>query len=199
MLGIVGLGRIGSAMALRGKSLGMDVAYFDPYKADGYDKVLGIRRVETLPELLAQSLVVSLHCPLTEETRHLIDAAALAVMPRGSYLVNTSRGAVVDCRAIPAALASGHLAGAAIDVLEQEPPPEDDVLLAAWRDPRHAALTGSSSRRTWPDIAKTAGPKSPQERRNLPSGPLGPAAAECRQLIGTTGMSGLQTRKGQPP
>jgi D-3-phosphoglycerate dehydrogenase/C-terminal binding protein len=139
VLGIVGLGRIGTAMALRGKALGMDVAFFDPYKPDGYEKSLGVRRVETLGDLLGQSLVLSLHCPLTDETRHLIDAAAIAAMPRSSYLVNTSRGGVVDCRALPAALASGHLAGAAIDVLEQEPPRADDPLLLAWRDPRHPA------------------------------------------------------------
>ena len=139
VLGIVGLGRIGTAMALRGKSLGMDVVFHDPYKPDGYDKALGICRAETLEELLAQSLVVSLHCPLTEETRHLIDAPAIAAMPRGSYLVNTARGGVIDGRALPAALESGHLAGAAIDVLEQEPPPPDDPLLAAWRSPGHAA------------------------------------------------------------
>lgn len=139
VLGIVGLGRIGTAMALRGKSLGMDVAFFDPYKPDGHDKALGIRRAETLAELLGQSLVVSLHCPLTEETCHLIDAAAMAAMPQGSYLVNTSRGGVVDCTALPDALATGHLAGAGIDVLEQEPPAADNPLLAAWRDPRHPA------------------------------------------------------------
>ena len=126
-------------MAMRGKSLGMDVAFFDPYKPDGYDKSLGIRRVETLDELLAQSLAVSLHCPLSEETFHLIDATAIAKMPRGSYLVNTARGGVVDCRALPAAFSSGQLAGAGIDVLEQEPPLPDDTLLSAWRDPQHPA------------------------------------------------------------
>jgi len=139
VLGIVGLGRIGTAMAMRGKSLGMDVAFFDPYKPDGYDKSLGIRRVETLDGLLAQSLAVSLHCPLSDETYHLIDAAAIAKMPRGSYLVNTSRGGVVDVRALPDALATGQLAGAGIDVLEREPPLPDDPLLHAWRDPRHPA------------------------------------------------------------
>lgn len=139
VLGIVGLGRIGTAMALRGKALGMDVVFFDPYKPDGYDKSLGIRRAETLDELLAQSLAVSLHCPLSDETLHLIDARAIAKLPRGAYLVNTARGGVVDCRALPEALAAGQLAGAGIDVLEREPPRPDDPLLQAWRDPRHPA------------------------------------------------------------
>jgi len=139
IFGVVGLGRIGTAAALRAKALGMDVVFFDPYKPDGYDKAQGIRRVETLEELLAQSLVVSMHCPLTDETCHMIDAAALARMPRGSYLVNTSRGSVVDVTALPEAIASGRLAGAAIDVLQQEPPPDDHPLLVAWRDPTHPA------------------------------------------------------------
>lgn len=137
--GIVGLGRIGTAVALRAKSLGMDVLFYDPYKPDGYDKALGIRRVETLDELLAQSMVVSLHCPHTEETRNMINATTIARMQRGSYLINTARGAVVDTTAVPDALASGHLAGAAIDVLPSEPPSDDHPLLVAWRDPQHVA------------------------------------------------------------
>ena len=139
VFGVVGLGRIGTATALRAKALGMDVLFYDPYKPDGYDKALGIRRVETLLELLAQSLVVSLHCPLTDETRQMIDSTTIAQMSRGSYLINTSRGAVVDTSAVPEAIASGRLAGAAIDVLATEPPPDDDPLLVAWRDPDHPA------------------------------------------------------------
>ena len=136
--GIVGLGRIGTATALRAKAFGLDVVYHDPYRLDGYDKALGVRRAETLPELLEQADILTLHCPLTAETRHLIDAAAIDRMPMGSYLVNTSRGAVVDTAAIPAAIESGRLAGAAIDVLEREPP-VDDPLVRAWRDPSHPA------------------------------------------------------------
>jgi D-3-phosphoglycerate dehydrogenase/C-terminal binding protein len=134
VFGVVGLGRIGTATALRAKALGMDVVFYDPYKPDGYDKALGIRKAETLVELLKQSFVVSPHCPLTPETKHLIDAKAIATMPRGSYLVNTSRGGVVDTTAIPAAIRSGQLAGAGIDVFEQEPPPDDHPLVKAWRD-----------------------------------------------------------------
>jgi D-3-phosphoglycerate dehydrogenase/C-terminal binding protein len=137
--GIIGLGRIGTATALRAKALGMDVVFHDPYVPDGRDKSLGVRRVETLEELLEQSYAVTPHCPLTAETYHMIDAARIARMPRGSLLINTARGGVVDAAAIPAAIASGQLAGAAIDVLEVEPPPDDHPLLVAWRDPNHPA------------------------------------------------------------
>lgn len=136
---VVGLGRIGTAAALRAKALGMDVAFYDPYKPDGYDKSLGVRRAETLRELLQQAFVLSLHCPLTAETRRMIDGPAIAAMPRGSYLINTARGAVLDTAVLPGAVASGQLAGAAVDVLPQEPPPEDDPLVAAWRNPNHPA------------------------------------------------------------
>jgi C-terminal binding protein len=137
--GIIGLGRIGTAAALRAKALGMRVAFYDPYKADGYDKGLGVQRLETLEELLEQSFAISCHCPLTPETRHIVNAAAIQRMPRRSYVINTSRGGVVDVAAIPDAIASGHLAGAGIDVLPQEPPPDNHPLLVAWRDPNHPA------------------------------------------------------------
>lgn len=137
VFGVVGLGRIGTAAAVRAKAFGMDVVFFDPFKPAGYDKALGVRRADTLPELLRQSFVVSVHTPLNDGTRNLIDAAAIAAMPRGSILVNTARGACVDATAIPAAIASGQLAGAGIDVLPVEPPPADHPLLAAWRDPTH--------------------------------------------------------------
>lgn len=136
---IVGLGRIGTSAALRAKSLGMDVAFYDPYKPDGYDKALGIRRVENLSDLLAEAFVLSLHCPLTQETARLVNAETLAKMPAGSYLVNTARGGIVDSAAVAAAIESGRLAGAGIDVLDQEPPPPDDPLIKAWRDPEHPA------------------------------------------------------------
>jgi D-3-phosphoglycerate dehydrogenase/C-terminal binding protein len=139
VFGIVGLGRIGSAVAARAKALGMNVVFVDPFRDDGWDKALGIRRVETLPELLRQSMVVSVHCPLTEQTRSMIDARAIEQMPMGSYLINTARGAIVDTTAIPDAIVSGRLAGAGIDVLPKEPPGDDDPFYAAWRNPEHPA------------------------------------------------------------
>jgi len=138
-LGIVGLGRIGTAAALRGKALGMRVLFYDPYLPDGYDKAIGVERVESLSELLSRSFALTLHCPLTPETTNLIDEAAIAQMPRGSFLVNTSRGGVVEPKAVVNGLADGHLAGAGIDVLVQEPPDDDHPLLVAWRDPQHPA------------------------------------------------------------
>lgn len=117
----------------------MQAAFFDPYKPDGYDKALGLRRVETFDELLETTSVLSMHCPLTPETRGMINEKTLGQLPQGAYLVNTARGGVVDTRAIPGAIASGQLAGAGLDVLEQEPPDENDPLLLAWRDPNHPA------------------------------------------------------------
>ncbi len=139
VFGVVGLGRIGTAAALRAKAFGFDVIFYDPYLPDGADKALGIRRVETLDELLAQSLVVSLHCPATEETEKMIDAAAMSKMRKGAFLVNTARGVIVDTHAVPEALGSGHLGGVGLDVLEQEPPADDHPLMVAWRDPNHPA------------------------------------------------------------
>jgi D-3-phosphoglycerate dehydrogenase/C-terminal binding protein len=137
-LGIVGLGRIGTAVALRAKALGMRVRFYDPFKADGYEKALGIGRADTLESLLRQAEVVSLHCPLTESTHHVINAAALALLPAGAYLVNTARGGLVDTAAVAEAIAGGRLAGAAFDVLEQEPPLHDP-LVEAWKDPGQPA------------------------------------------------------------
>ncbi|MBL6713977.1 C-terminal binding protein [bacterium] len=138
-LGIVGLGRIGTAVALRAKALGMRVGFYDPYKADGYDKALGITRYESVEELFKTSSVLSTHCPLTDETTHLVNAESLHWLPEGAFLVNTARGGVVDTVALPDALARGQLAGAAIDVLVGEPPADDNPLLVAWRDPGHPA------------------------------------------------------------
>jgi D-3-phosphoglycerate dehydrogenase/C-terminal binding protein len=139
IFGIIGIGRIGSATALRAKALGMDVVFYDPYVPQGRDKSLGIRSVESLSELLAQAHVVSLHCPNTAETRHLINRQTIAQMRPGSFLINTARGAAVDALAVLEAVTAGHLRGAAIDVLEIEPPAADDPLMRAWRDPEHPA------------------------------------------------------------
>ncbi len=120
-LGLVGCGRIGSATALRAKALGLDVVFFDPFLRQGIDKALGIRRVYQLEELLEQSHFVSLHCYLDPTTHHLLNEQAFARMRPGGFLINTARGPIVDQNALLLALDSGHLAGAALDVVEREP------------------------------------------------------------------------------
>jgi C-terminal binding protein len=137
--GIIGCGRIGTAAALRAKAFGFDVVFYDPYVKDGLDKALGIRRVDSLKGLLTESYIVSMHCPLSPQTRGMISSEQIQWMPKGSFLINTARGGVVDTLAVIDALASEHLAGAGIDVLEQEPPPTDSPILAAWRNPDHPA------------------------------------------------------------
>lgn len=120
-LGVVGLGLIGQATARRARAFGMDVVYSGRREVDPTVAArLGARRLE-LDELLAVSDVVSLHCPLTPETRHLIDARRLSRMKPTAHLVNTSRGPVVDEAALAAALREGTIAGAGLDVFEREP------------------------------------------------------------------------------
>ncbi len=129
-LGIVGFGQIGRAMAKRASAFGMSIVYSGRSKQDTDAEFV------SFDELLARADVVSLHCPLTPETRHLIDAAALRAMKPGAYLVNTTRGPVVDEAALADALEAGEIAGAALDVFEKEPEVEprllgrDDVVLS---------------------------------------------------------------------
>ncbi|MEO9189872.1 MAG: C-terminal binding protein [Acetobacteraceae bacterium] len=132
--GIVGLGRIGTAVALRAKALGFRVAFFDPYRPNGADLAIGVERAATLEELLARTDTLSIHAPLTPETRGLIGAAELALMPAGAVVVNTARGPIVDIEALAAALKSGYLAGVGLDVVPVEPPVEPvPTLIAAYR------------------------------------------------------------------
>jgi D-lactate dehydrogenase len=117
-VGVVGTGRIGECFARIMAGFGCRVLATAP-RANPQCQAFGVRYVE-LGELLAASDIVSLHCPLTPQTRHLIDAAALATMKRGAMLINTSRGAVVDTRAVIRALKSGHLGSLGLDVYEEE-------------------------------------------------------------------------------
>ena len=119
--GIVGLGRIGTAAALRAKAFGFRVVYFDPYAPVGTHKAIGIERVASLDELLKISDTVSVHCPLSAETRGMIGEKEIARMKRGAFLVNTARGDIVQKAPVFAALRSGQLAGAGLDVVEAEP------------------------------------------------------------------------------
>ena len=133
-LGIVGLGRIGTAVALRAKAFGIDVAFHDPYTRDGMERALGLRRVAVLDDLLAQADFLSLHTPLTDETRGMVNAGFLSKVKQGAFLVNTSRGGVLDANALEFALREGRIAAAALDVLPTEPPDPELPLIKAWRN-----------------------------------------------------------------
>jgi C-terminal binding protein len=120
-VGLIGCGRIGTAMALRCKAIGMRVVIYDPYQPNGLDKALGVERAYRLEELLPQAQFLSLHCPLTPETRHILNAATLALSPSGAYVVNTARGGCIDLSALADALDSGRVTAAGLDVVEREP------------------------------------------------------------------------------
>jgi lactate dehydrogenase-like 2-hydroxyacid dehydrogenase len=132
-LGVVGAGRIGGSVLLRARALRFRTVLYDPYQPRGHEKMLGAERAETLEDLLARADVISLHTPLSDETRGMVDEAFVAGMRPGAYLVNTARGGLVrDLEVLHEPLRSGRLAGAALDVLPQEPP-VDSPLLRAWR------------------------------------------------------------------
>ena len=121
-LGLIGLGKTGIAVALRARVFGFNVIFYDPYTSHGLDKAIGgLERFQSVGDLIAKSDCVSLHCMLTKETKHMINANMLKLFKRGSYLVNVSRGALIDEEALAKALKEGRLGGAALDVHENEP------------------------------------------------------------------------------
>lgn len=132
VFGIVGLGRIGIATALRAKAFGLQVVAYDPIVSRGTEIAVGVERKESLAELLAVSDIVSLHCPLTPETRGMINATTLRQMKREAVLVNTARGGIIDTDALLVALREGVIAGAGIDVLPVEPPSANDAVSRAY-------------------------------------------------------------------
>jgi glyoxylate reductase len=127
-LGIVGLGKIGQATARRARAFGMEIAYSGRRRASTEAEAELGARFLSFEELLGVADVISLHCPLSAETRHLIDAAALDRMKPTAFLVNTTRGPVVDEAALAAALRGGAIAGAGLDVFEREPEVHPDLL-----------------------------------------------------------------------
>jgi D-3-phosphoglycerate dehydrogenase/C-terminal binding protein len=132
-LGIVGLGRIGTATALRAKAFGMRVGFYDPYKPSGWDKALGVRRFLSLDELARTCDAVSVHTPLTAETRGLLGHAFFTAARPGLAVINTARGPVIDWEAFRAAFEDGRVGCAGLDVLPVEPADPADPLIAAWR------------------------------------------------------------------
>lgn len=155
--GTVGLGPIGTAVSMRAKAFGMRVLTYDPYLPRGQEIAVGIDRVESVDEILANADVVSLHAPLTPQTERLINAASIRKMKPNSTILNTARGELIDWDALYDALKSGYIRSAGIDVLPTEPPKPVPRLLQAysnreaWLDGRllitpHAAWSSAESR-----------------------------------------------------
>jgi D-3-phosphoglycerate dehydrogenase len=128
-LGIVGLGRVGREVARRAAGLDMKVLGFDPFLPPAGAAQLGVETVAGLDQLLPRCDFLTVHTPLTDETRDLIGAPQLALMPKGARVINCARGGIINEEALAEALRSGHFAGAALDVFVQEPPPADHPLL----------------------------------------------------------------------
>jgi D-3-phosphoglycerate dehydrogenase len=145
-VGLVGCGRIGSVTACMLRGIVAEVLAYDPLAPAVPD---GVIRVDSLEELLARSDVVSLHMPLTDETRGVINAKTIAAMRPGAILVNVSRGPLVDETALAEALESGQIGGAALDVFEVEPLPADSPLLAAPNTVFSPHMASNSVRAIW--------------------------------------------------
>jgi D-3-phosphoglycerate dehydrogenase len=155
-LGVIGLGRIGIEVCRRMKDFGMQVIAYDPFISLEVAQKYGIEMVE-LPQLLSSADYITLHTPLTKETRHLIDKAAFSQMKQGVHIINCARGGIIDEGALYEALTSGQVAGAALDVFEQEPPSEDNPLLKLEQVvcvPHLGACTKEAQEKVALDIAK---------------------------------------------
>ncbi len=132
--GIVGMGRIATAVALRAKAFGFRVVFYDPHLPNGVELGLGVERAPTLEALLAETDTLSVHTPLTRETRGLLGLKELSLLPKGAVVVNTARGPIIDIDALATLLKSGHLAGVGLDVVPVEPPVEPvPELIRAYR------------------------------------------------------------------
>lgn len=133
-VGVIGAGRIGGSVCRKMKALGFNVTFFDPYLCSGYEKMIGVGRVNTLEELLSISDAISIHAPLTDETRGLVDDRFLSLTKKGVSLVNTARGEIIaSLDVILGGLKSGQLESVALDVLPEEPPDPNHPLIKSWR------------------------------------------------------------------
>ncbi|MGD0240899.1 MAG: C-terminal binding protein [Streptosporangiaceae bacterium] len=174
-LGVAGFGRIGQAAAGKARGLGLRVLVCDPYRSGDDIRAAGCEPA-SWGTLLAESDFISLHVPLTPDSEHLIDAAALRAMKPTAVLINTARGALVDEAALAAAISAGEIAGAALDVLATEPPAADSPLLA---DPRvlitpHGAWYSTEAQRdvavrACEDVQRVLSGQPPRSPANSPA------------------------------
>ena len=174
-IGIVGLGRIGKEVSSRARAFGMNVVGFDLYWDDKFAQQYDVQRAGSIEDVLKVADIVTLHTNLTDETRHLMNAKRLAMMKKGSVLINTARGELVETNDIVAALKSGQLLGYGADVLESEPPPKDHPLFAC----PNAVLTPHIGSRTYESVARQA-KMAAQNLINVLNGQ--PAIAQANKL-----------------
>ncbi|MBL9116186.1 MAG: phosphoglycerate dehydrogenase [Verrucomicrobiaceae bacterium] len=130
-LTVLGMGRIGAEFAKRAKAFGMRVVAFDPYLSKSRAESLGVELVDDLDDAVQQADFITMHMPLTPETKHMINAERISKLKKGVRIINCARGGLIDDNALAAALESGQVGGAALDVYEVEPPPADYPLLKA--------------------------------------------------------------------
>ena len=131
--GVIGLGRIGTAAAMRAKGFGMNVIAYDPFVPYGQELALNVERAYNLDQLLAAADFISIHTPATDLTHHLINHETVSKMKPGVILINTARGPICELDAIYRGLKSGHIGAAGLDVFDPEPPNSDHPLMLAWR------------------------------------------------------------------
>jgi D-3-phosphoglycerate dehydrogenase len=133
-LGVIGAGRIGGSVILKANALRFQTYFFDPYVGRGHEKMLDAKRAETLDELLVNSDIISIHCPLTQETKEIINESFISKMKNGASLVNTARGNIIkDIDIFYEPLKKGELSNVALDVIPNEPP-KNSLLINAWRN-----------------------------------------------------------------
>lgn len=171
-LGLLGMGAIAQATGRIAKGLGMELVGYDPFASDAAFDKSGVKRCGTLEDMLPLANVLSLHCPLNDQTFQILNAAAIARMPKGSYVVNTARGGLIDEAALLDAIESGHLAGAGLDTFAVEPPKADHPFFAEPRivlTPHIGGVTREAGARVGVDAVRgifqvLAGEPVPPER-----------------------------------
>ncbi|ODT57703.1 MULTISPECIES: NAD(P)-dependent oxidoreductase [Paracoccus] len=149
-MGLVGIGAIARATARMAQGFGLQLSAYDPHAPDAVFTEAGVERIADLDTLLARSDILSLHCPLTAETRNLLDARRLALLPQGAVVVNTARGGLIDEPALLEAVRGGHLSGAALDSFAVEPPSADHPFFGEPRillSPHVAGVTAEAGAR----------------------------------------------------
>ncbi len=134
VMGIIGMGRIGTATAMRSKAFGMKVIFYDPYINDGYDKALGVGRAWSLEEIAKTADVISLHTPLTHETREMINEGFFMQSNKKPIIINTARGPIIEISALEKAMREGVVKAAGLDVLPVEPSDDSQQLIVDWEN-----------------------------------------------------------------